>query len=145
MDQSWVIERLQFGQTQQPYGPLVDIIFCPKRTLDILVAIFVAQSDQIVQAAIRNAFDINVNRTIRQLKVRRPEHVDTILLDRECLEGRLVFRARAGGARGVPPWTIGVGKLVDGEDTLLVLPLALLLLHGGEEAEVVLLDRDSAA
>src|SRR5690349_2273482 len=113
--------------------------------LNILVAIFVIQSNQIVQAAIRNAFDIDVDRPVWQLKVRRPEHVHAIPLDREGLEGGLVFRARGGGARGVPPWTVGVGELVDGEDTLLVLPLAFLLLHGGEEAEVVRLDRDPAA
>ena len=65
--------------------------------LNIRIAVFVPQSDQIVQASIRNSFDIDVDRMVRQVKVRSSEHVDTIAFDRKSLEGRLSTRGKTPG------------------------------------------------
>src|SRR5690348_4187126 len=107
--------------------------------MDVLVTAAISQSYQVVKSAIWNALNVNKHSVAGQIEVRRADDMDPIRSYCERFQGRVVFWVRRGRASRVSPGPVRVGELVYSEDPLRVLPLAFLLLHGGEKAQVILL------
>ena len=134
---SGIAERT--SRNSVPYPLFSILVICPKTVLNGVIAGSDANADQVVEIAVGQAFDVQIDGRAVEFQVRKIDGVDFVFADCERSQGmmkflRFISRASAASAR-----TKRIGQLCDREDTLGVEPFALLLRHAGEQAEFVLL------
>ena len=66
-----------------PYALLLVLVVGPKAVLNSTIAGSDANADQVVEIAIRQTFDIQIDRRAVEFRVRRSTSVDLVLADRE--------------------------------------------------------------
>src|SRR6266567_3293835 len=98
-------------------------------------------ADEVIEIGVWQALDIQIDRSAFDLEFRAADDVDFLLPNCQRLERVVIFLPLAVQPFGTPARPERVGELCDGEDALAMEPLALLLAHTGQEAEVVPLDR----
>ena len=101
-----------------------------------------AQADEVVEIAVGQARDIQIDGRAFDLEFRAADDVDFLLPNRERLERVMIFLAFVALPLGPAAGTESVGELRDGEDAFAAEFLALLRAHAGQQAEVVLLHGD---
>ena len=128
-----------------PNLPLVLDGVRPQAVLDGGVAVADAQADEVVEIAVGQALDIQIDGRAFDLEFRAADDVDFLLPNRQRLERVVIFLAFVAQPLGPAARPERVGELRDGEDAFAAEFLALLRAHAGQQAEVVLLHRDLPA
>lgn len=98
-------------------------------------------TNQIVEIAVRQAFNVEIDRRAGDLQLRTADYVDFLFPDRERLQRVMILFPLVPLLLGTPTRPKRVGELGDREDAFAVKFLALLFRHEGQQAEIVLLRR----
>ena len=124
-----------------PNLPLVLDGVRPQAVLDGGFAVADAQADEVVEIAVGQALDIQIDGRAFDLEFRAADDVDFLLPNRQRLERVVILLAFVAQPLGPAAGPERVGELRDGEDAFAAEFLALLRAHAGQQAEIVLLDR----
>ena len=123
-----------------PNLPLFPNRVRPQAMLDGGFAVADADADEVIEIAVGQALDIQIDRRSFDFQFRAADDVDFLLPNRQSLERVVVFLSFAAQSLGPAAWAERVGELRDGKDAFAAEFLALFLTHSGQQAEVVLLD-----
>ena len=141
MNQHRLLDGFEDGKEFPPNLSLVLDGVRPQAVLDGGVAVADAHADEVVEIAVGQALDIQIDGRAFDLQFRAADDVDFLLPNRQRLERVVIFLAFVAQPLGPAAGPERVGELRDGEDAFAAEFLALLLAHAGQQAEVVLLNR----
>jgi hypothetical protein len=113
----------------------------PQAVLDGGVAVADAQADEVVEIAVGQALDIQIDGRAFDPEFRATDDVDFLLPNRQRLERVVIFLAFVALPLGPTARAKCVGELRNGEDAFAAEFLALLRAHAGQQAEVVRFNR----
>ena len=145
MNQHRLLDCFEESQEFAPNLSLVRDGVRPQAVLDGGVAVADAHTDEVVEVAVGQALDIQIDGRAFELEFRAADDVDFLLPNRQRLERVMIFLAFVALPLGPAARAERVGELRDGEDAFAAEFLALLRAHAGQQAEVVLLHRELPA
>ena len=104
MNQHWHLDGLEDAKQFPPDPPLVLHAVCPQAVLDGRCAIADTYADEVVEIAVWQALDIQIDGCAFDLQLRATDDVDFLLPNRESFQRVVVFlplsRSRLGRRRG---------------------------------------------
>jgi hypothetical protein len=122
-----------------PYPVLLVRIVGPERVLNAPIVCSDANSDQVVEIAVREAFDIKVDRRTVEFRVLDADRMNLVLADCECSQRMMVLLVLASGLSVSSMRTKSVGQLGYRKDAFGMELLSFLLRHARQQAELILL------
>src|SRR6476646_8886878 len=118
------------------FGLVLDSIR-PEAVLDGGVLVAYAYADEIVEIAVGQTLDIQIDGGASDLEFRATDNVDFVLPNRQRLKRVVVLLTFIAQTLGPAPWPEHIGELRHGEDAFAAEFLALIRAHAGQQAEVI--------
>ena len=131
MHESRIRDRRQSTQEFAPYSLLFVFIVSPKSVLNSLIAGTEANADQVVEIAVGQAFDIQIDGGAVELRVQKIDDMDLVLADCESPSTNDEISPLTLGFSAASTRTKCIGQLGNREDSLAVKPFAFLVRHPG--------------
>ena len=131
VNQHRLLDGFKEGQEFAPNLPLVRDGVRPQAVLDGGVAVADAQADEIVEIAVGQTLDIEIDRRAVDLQFRAADYVYLLLPNRQRLERVVIFLPFVAKPLGPAPRPERVGELRNGEDAFTAEFLALFRAHAG--------------
>ena len=117
MDEPWIRDRHKDGKEFVPYALLPVLVVGPKAVLNGTMAGADANANQVVEIAIRQSFDIQIDGCAIEFRVQKVDGVDLVLADGERPQRLMKFLRLASEFPAASTWTKCVRQLVDRENS----------------------------